>query len=171
MKRLIVLRHAKSSWKSDAASDHDRPLSGRGKRSAPLVGAALLARGWVPDVVLCSDARRARDTYQRMASCFPDADVRLCPELYAAGLEEVSSLCSQLPAGITTAMVVGHNPGWEVMVRALTGEGVLMTTGNAALLESDAASFAEAFGGSDGERDGAARFRLIELIRPRDPKH
>jgi phosphohistidine phosphatase len=62
MLTLSLLRHAKSSWKNPTLPDHDRPLNSRGKAQAPMVGKAMAKRGLNPDLVLCSTARRTRDT-------------------------------------------------------------------------------------------------------------
>ena len=66
-RRLIIMRHAKSSWTSGALSDHERPLNARGIRDAPRVGAALVKRGWLPQLVLSSDSERTRETFAGMS--------------------------------------------------------------------------------------------------------
>jgi len=70
-KRLIIMRHAKSSWTSGAATDHQRPLNKRGRRDAPRIGARLQHLGWLPDLVIASDSERTRETWQRMKVEFP----------------------------------------------------------------------------------------------------
>ncbi len=72
-RRIIVMRHAKSSWKSDAPDDHSRPLNRRGRRDAPRVAQELARRGWVPERVFSSDARRTRQTWEIMAPYFENA--------------------------------------------------------------------------------------------------
>jgi phosphohistidine phosphatase len=66
MKRLYLLRHAKSSWKDTSLPDHDRPLAGRGRRAAKAIARHMREQGIEPDLVLCSSARRARETLDRM---------------------------------------------------------------------------------------------------------
>ena len=86
-RRLIVMRHAKSSWNSPAHSDHERPLNGRGRRDAPKIGAALVERGWTPELVLSSDAQRTRETFAGMSEFFPSAvEARYLTSFYHAGL-------------------------------------------------------------------------------------
>ena len=67
MRRLLLLRHAKSSWDTPGLADLDRPLAPRGRRTAPLVAQLMAKRRWVPDLVLCSQAERVRETWQLMA--------------------------------------------------------------------------------------------------------
>ena len=81
MLRLLVIRHAKSSWKDASLSDHERPLNKRGKRDAPRVADAIKKMDWVPDHVLCSDARRAVDTFDRLSGTLPESDGEGLPEL------------------------------------------------------------------------------------------
>lgn len=153
--RLILLRHAKSAWDTDAPTDHDRPLSARGQRDAPRVGQALRERGWVPQRVLCSDAARTQETWRRMAPHLaPDAAVSLHPALY---LCEVA-VPLQLIAGLSdeTVMVIGHNPTMEDLVRHLCGERHQITTCNAALLEADAPTAP------------AGTWRLAAVLRPKE---
>ncbi len=148
-RRLIILRHAKSDWNTDAGSDHERPLNDRGRRSAPLVGAHLETLGWVPEVVLSSDATRTRQTWEGMASAFGDPRVEFTRALYLAGPAEVRAAIGPLSDDVTTAMVIGHNHGWEDVVYELTGVRVRMTTCNAALLTVPADSWSDASARSD----------------------
>jgi phosphohistidine phosphatase len=107
---LILIRHAKSDWEHPALDDHDRPLNARGQRSAPRIGAWLAAQGLAPDAVLCSTARRTRETWQGIATRLPGA-----PEpVFSHGLYHAA------PADMLNAIrdsdavrlaVVGHNPG------------------------------------------------------------
>jgi phosphohistidine phosphatase SixA len=74
-RRLMIMRHAKSSWKGQVPTDHDRPLNTRGRRDAVRVGKRLAKLGWVPDLVVSSDSRRTRETWERMQRRFPEARV------------------------------------------------------------------------------------------------
>src|SRR5215469_4295405 len=73
MRRLLLLRHAKSSWSEPGASDHERPLNRRGQEAAPRIGAYLAKHGLIPDRVLCSTARRARETWELVATAAPES--------------------------------------------------------------------------------------------------
>ncbi|MEO0763161.1 MAG: histidine phosphatase family protein, partial [Pseudomonadota bacterium] len=72
MKTVILLRHAKSSWSDPELEDHERPLNKRGKAAAPLMGDWLERSGYRPDLVLCSPAKRTRQTLRRIAAAMPD---------------------------------------------------------------------------------------------------
>ncbi len=109
-KRLILTRHAKSSWDDPAMSDHDRPLNARGRGAAADVGAWLASRGYLPDEVLCSDAVRTRETWERIAHAFgAEPKVTMKPALYHAGAEVILAVLRHATGD--TVMMVGHNPG------------------------------------------------------------
>jgi phosphohistidine phosphatase len=113
MKRLTLVRHAKSSWKNAALADSDRPLSGRGKQDAPRMGAFLASQGIVPDIILASPARRARKTAQLLAAAIPAAAGRILldPALYEASAEALLERVRALDETWQHVMLVGHNPG------------------------------------------------------------
>jgi phosphohistidine phosphatase len=114
-RRLVLLRHAKSDWPDVA--DHDRPLAKRGRRDAPAVGRWLGEAGYVPDAVVCSTARRARETWELAAggllAAVPGASptVRHEPRVYDASVLGLLMLVREFPPEWRTALVVGHNPG------------------------------------------------------------
>jgi phosphohistidine phosphatase len=118
-RRLLLLRHAKSAWPEDVA-DHDRPLAGRGRRDAPAVGRWLRKSGYVPDLVLCSTARRARETWQ-LAEEELGARPRTTFErrVYGASPAELLELAHQTPSDIRTLMIVGHEPTMSDLVLEL----------------------------------------------------
>jgi phosphohistidine phosphatase len=113
MKRLMLVRHAKSSWKNACLADIDRPLSGRGKRDAVRVGEYLATQGIRPDIILSSPARRARKTAKLLAKQIPDCLGRLLfdPALYAAGSDLFLERVRTLDESWEQVMLVGHNPG------------------------------------------------------------
>ena len=123
MKTLLVLRHAKSSWDDPALDDHERPLSKRGQRDAPRMGKLLREYGLIPDVVISSDALRARLTAESVAeSARYPGEILLDPNLYMAGPADILSLLPRVREHAKTVMIVGHNPGLEQLVEQLTGE-------------------------------------------------
>jgi len=122
MRRLLLLRHAKSSWTDASLRDHDRPLNGRGRAAAPRMGAFLRDQGLVPDLVLCSSALRTCETLARLG--LPDTiDVEVTRDLYLADATTVLDLVAAVDATVGTLMVVGHNPTTHEVAVALTGAG------------------------------------------------
>lgn len=159
--RIIALRHAKSAWDTDAVDDHDRPLSGRGRKEAPRVGESLAELDWLPEHVLSSDSRRTRQTWARLKPSCAHATVVFTNALYhASGHDALRIIRAQTPAQVRTLMVIGHNPGQEELVHLLTGRSVVMTTANAVLMEREASNWLEALASS--------AWSLVEVIRPRD---
>ena len=124
LKTLLVLRHAKSSWKDTGLEDHERPLNQRGQRDAPWMGRLIRERGLVPELIISSDAVRARLTAAAVAETAQYAgEIRLEPRLYGASVDEILGvLCTVEGMNAKTVMIVGHNPGLEEIVAQLTGE-------------------------------------------------
>jgi phosphohistidine phosphatase len=124
MRRVYLLRHAKSSWKDHSLADRDRPLAGRGRRAAKAVAGHLEAEGIRPDLVLCSPARRTRETLERVADALGDGvETRLDESLYGAGEAELLACLQALPQQVRSVMLIGHNPGLEELALALASEG------------------------------------------------
>ncbi len=110
--RLILTRHAKSSWDIPAQEDHERSLNPRGYRAAKRIGNWISARGFCPEVVLCSTARRARETWDGIAaSCgdLPDCDVSYLDRLYVAPAEAMLETIRK--SNGSSLLLVAHNPG------------------------------------------------------------
>src|SRR2546423_8442596 len=119
MKRLYVLRHAKSAWDDPALADHDRPLAPRGRRAAKAIGRHLRAEGVEPELVLCSSARRARETLERIEPALGRRRVRVERELYGAGADALLERLHAVPDAVASVMLIGHNPGLEDLVLSL----------------------------------------------------
>jgi phosphohistidine phosphatase len=123
MKTLLVLRHAKSSWNDPTRDDHERPLNTRGLRDAPRMGELMRGHGLLPDVVISSDAVRARLTAVAVAKSARYAgEILLDPRLYLADPADILSLLRTVRENAETVMIVGHNPGLEDLLEHLTGE-------------------------------------------------
>ena len=123
MKTLLVLRHAKSSWSDPALDDHERPLNTRGRRDGPRTGRLVREHGLMPDVVISSDAVRARLTAEAVVEAARYAgEILLDRRLYMAGPADVLSLLRTVGEKAEAVMIVGHNPGLEELVAQLTGE-------------------------------------------------
>ncbi|MFE5535984.1 SixA phosphatase family protein [Streptomyces sp. NPDC056519] len=123
-RRLVILRHAKSAW-PDGVPDHDRPLGPRGLRDAPAAGRLLAGSFGVPDLVLCSPARRARDTWDLAAAEMDRVPpVRHDPRLYAADARDLLDIAREVPPDVGTLLLVGHNPGLEELLLLVAGAAV-----------------------------------------------
>jgi phosphohistidine phosphatase len=124
MRRVYLLRHAKSSWKDRSLADRDRPLAGRGRRAAKAVTGHLEAERIRPDLVLCSPARRTRETLELVLAAFGDqVEVRLDETLYGASEAELLACLRALPHEVDSVIVIGHNPALEELALALASEG------------------------------------------------
>ena len=130
MKTLLVLRHAKSSWNDPARDDHERGLNKRGRRDGPRMGELVREYGLIPDLVISSDAVRARLTAEAVVEASGyDGEILLDQNLYMAGPADILSLLRTVREKAETVMIVGHNPGLEELVEQLTGERPDLPTG------------------------------------------
>lgn len=131
---LVLVRHAKSAWPLGVA-DADRPLAGRGNREAPLVGKWLHEHLTDVDLVLCSTAVRARETWSLAADALDQRPkVRHEDQLYAASAAELLAVARTLPKQAHTVIMIGHNPGLEDFVQLLSGTAVELKTSAIAVL-------------------------------------
>jgi len=114
-RRLVLLRHAKSDWPDVA--DHERPLAKRGRRDAPVAGRWLGRSGYMPDAVVCSTARRARETWDLVAAGLAETKkgrvptARYEPRVYEATVLGLLMLVREFADEDRTVLIVGHNPG------------------------------------------------------------
>ena len=124
MKRLSLLRHAKSDRSDPAAADFDRGLTNRGRQAAPAMGRYLRRQKLVPDIVLCSAARRARETWELAAAALKaEIPVEYSERLYLATPAQILRLLHQLPETTESALLIGHNPGFHALALQLLGSG------------------------------------------------
>ncbi|MFE2580435.1 SixA phosphatase family protein [Streptomyces sp. NPDC059378] len=124
LRRLVVLRHAKSAW-PEGVPDHRRPLAPRGRRDAPAAGRALAEADFLPDLALCSPALRARQTWDLAAAEWgTPPPVRYEPRLYGADATELLDVVRETPPEIETLLLIGHNPGLEELVLDLADDGL-----------------------------------------------
>ncbi|SNX56817.1 phosphohistidine phosphatase [Streptomyces sp. TLI_55] len=124
LRRLVVLRHAKSAW-PEGVRDHQRPLAPRGLRDAPAAGRALAEADCLPDLALCSTAVRARQTWDLAAAQWgTPPPVRHDARLYGADVPELLEVVHEVSAEVETLLLVGHNPGLEDLVLDLAGDGL-----------------------------------------------
>ena len=119
MKRLLLLRHAKSAW-PEGVEDHDRPLGARGHRDAPRMGAYLTAAGLQPDFALISSARRTQETWALLGLRCPS---RTVASIYEAEPPAILAAIHAAPVESETLLVIGHNPGFEHVAGLLAPKG------------------------------------------------
>ncbi len=161
MKTLLLMRHAKSSHEEEGMSDHARPLNERGRADAPRMAARLTEAGCLPDRVLCSTARRAKET----AELFVEAaglgePIEYRNQLYHAPPGDILDVIAEVGGDAGRLMVVAHNPGMEELVRRLTGFDGGMPTAGVARIEMAIEAWEEV----GDVREG----RLVEFYRPKD---
>jgi phosphohistidine phosphatase len=120
--RLIVMRHAQAG-ELPGGPDAERALRARGRRDAAAAGSWLRAHGFIPDAVICSTARRARQTWLHVsADLGAEAAVSNDPRLYDAGAEQLLDIIGQTSPEVGTLLYVGHNPAAQQLAATLTGE-------------------------------------------------
>lgn len=121
---LTLMRHAKSSWKTQGQIDHDRPLNARGHRDAPDMAQRLKARGSIPDLIITSSAKRALTTAEYVKNTLgaADSDMEIEPSLYLASPQKIVSLLRSLDARVEHVLVVAHNPGLEDLSAMLASD-------------------------------------------------
>lgn len=121
-KRLYLLRHAKAA-PDDGGGDHERPLTGRGRRDAPEMGREIARRGYRPDLILCSTSRRTVETLELVQPFLtPSPATSLEPGLYHASAQEILARASRVDAALESVLFVGHNPGMEDLALDLAGD-------------------------------------------------
>ena len=159
-KRLLLLRHAKSSWADRTLADHDRPLAARGRRAARLIGAHLRAQHTKLDLVLCSSAQRARQTLDLIA---PAGQIQIESGLYGASADELLERIRRVGEDVEAVMLIGHNPAiHELAADLVAGASELgvakFPTGALATLTLTGPWHAL----------GPGQAELVALVKPRD---
>lgn len=121
MKELILVRHAKSSWKDPALRDHERPLNKRGKRDAPEMGERLARAECRPDLFISSSAVRALETARTIAGKvgYPRKDIQVEDRLYHASAGELIGVIRDVDDSVGNLVIFGHNPGFTQLANML----------------------------------------------------
>ena len=161
-RRLILMRHAKSSWDHPDLSDHDRPLNGRGRRDAPAIATHLQDIGWVVDKVVSSSSERTRETWALMEEVWDEpTEVSFTRALFHGGPHEIRAVIAQQDDALSSLMLLGHNPGWSSAAEWFSGQRAYMTTANAALLSIEADTWRSALA-------QPGKWTLHDILRPKD---
>jgi len=144
MHHFMLLRHAKSDWSDGSLTDFQRPLNPRGKRAAASMARWMQKEHRIPDRILCSSAQRAMETLQRLqkawheeeASPSPAIDVHFLETLYLAPPQTILEAARAHAPGSRNLMVIGHNPGMEMLASQLSHRHCTMPTAALAIFQS-----------------------------------
>jgi phosphohistidine phosphatase len=124
VKTVYLLRHAKSSWDDPNLDDFERPLAPRGRKAAPRMGRYLSEEELIPKIVLCSGARRARETWELVQGAMEaEIPVRFLPEIYHGSSGTLKDLVHHLPEELDSVLLIGHNPTFQHLALSLAGSG------------------------------------------------
>lgn len=144
MKRLLLLRHAKSSHDDNTLQDVKRPLNERGRDDANLVGKHIRQQKILPDLILSSPAKRARQTISLVTKA---AGLKRKPKfdegIYDASGRRLHKIVTGLDDSVNSALLVGHNPGFEELLRSLTGKDRSLPTASLACIEFETEHWSE----------------------------
>jgi phosphohistidine phosphatase len=161
MKTLLLLRHAKSSWKDTSIEDHERRLKKRGRKEARKIGRLLAAENLMPDLIVSSVARRCRQTAEQVIrESDYRGEVRFTPELYEADAAKLREAVCKLSDQVARVIVIGHNPGVEEFLEPLVGAHTPLSTGALAHVELPIESWADL--------SSETRGNLIKVWEPRE---
>jgi phosphohistidine phosphatase len=163
MKTLLLMRHAKSSWKHTELKDFDRPLNKRGEKDAPRMGRLLMDQELLPQLILSSPAVRARETVEAFIKASgASAEVKYFDSFYLAEPSVYIDIAKTLPDDLERVMLVGHNPGLEGVVQVLSRQVESLPTAAIAHIVLPIHQWSELTSEIQGE--------LVQLWRPRDLK-
>lgn len=160
MKTLYILRHAKSDWNDAALSDFERPLNERGRKAAPLIGKTMKERNFVPQTIISSPAVRAKQTAELVReNAEIEGEINFDSRIYEANPQTLLEIVSEIEDANDAALIVGHNPGFETLVRILTGKIEPMPTAALAVVDLEIENWNQIF---------AAVGTLRDLLRPKE---
>lgn len=163
-RQLLLWRHAKSDWSDSSLADHDRPLAPRGLKAAQRMARWLVSENLLPEQVLCSSAVRTKQTLEFLTQQQP-IPTTFDSQLYHAEPDQILAILSKINPDIKRLMLVGHNPGYEALVKQLSAQidhpaiqtNKVMPTGAIALFDFD----------GDWQNCPSLSMRLITLVRPK----
>jgi phosphohistidine phosphatase len=160
MKSLYVLRHGQAAPESEASTDHDRQLTRRGQADVRRAALSLAGRPSLPSLILSSSAARARHTAELCRTAFAKgAELSIVADLYLAGPERYLAALAAHGRAHGVAMVVGHNPGLELLVQQLTDRSEHLATASLVEIELPIEAWSALSGGQPGSG------RLVHTFR------
>jgi phosphohistidine phosphatase len=169
MRTLLLLRHAKSSWENPGVADLERPLAPRGRQSAPLMARRMVKKGWVPDLVLCSQAKRVRETWQLMAPVLGEKiPCKTLRTLYPGTPSRLLMALHRAPAEAGTLLLIGHNPGLGALATDLCGSGPEEALARMSVKFPTAGLAVIGFEIEDWSDLASGGGRLLDFVRPKD---
>jgi phosphohistidine phosphatase len=144
MRTLFLLRHAKSSWDNTNLPDFERPLNSRGRTAAQTIARVLREKNINPDAIVSSPAVRAKETIEIIiqSAQLPGA-LRFDQRIYEAPVGRLLEVVSEIDDEAKTALLVGHNPGFEQLVSVLTGQSESMPTAALAKITFDISAWTD----------------------------
>jgi phosphohistidine phosphatase len=170
MRQLLLLRHAKSSWEDANLTDHDRPLDPEGQTAAATLRAGIARLGLVPQLVLVSSARRTRETLERLEPLPGDPRILRSTELYLASPRQILDQLADVPAEITSVLVIAHNPGLHDLAMMLAGAHAMSLgrQGSKRLARGFPTAALAEFSVAGGWRSLPDGARLVRFLTPQD---
>ena len=163
MKKLLIMRHAKSSWKNSDLADHERPLKKRGKNDAKKMGKLLKSKKNIPDLIICSTALRAQETADHLVESMNyKNEVVFTDALYMAEPKNILSVINDHASDQKSVLIIGHNPGSEAFLQILTGKVESLPTASIAYITAKIDKWKDLIKNED--------VKLKKLWRPKDIK-
>jgi phosphohistidine phosphatase len=168
MKRsLLIMRHGKSDWNTGSQSDFERPLAKRGLKAVKCIGKWLIQQKFTPDHIISSPANRAQQT--AIGICrklkLDESSITWEPRIYAADMQTLIDVLAACPSEKQKVMLIGHNPGLEMLVCYLAGETFETSQGHNPMPTAALASLDMP---DNWEDLGAGAGKLISIIYPRE---
>ena len=161
MKTLLLMRHAKSSWRNDDLPDQERPINKRGRHDAPRMGRLLIERELTPQRILSSSALRAKQTAEAVIeNCECKGEVEYLEKLYMAEADDYLAVLRQQPDELERIMIIGHNPGLETLLQILSGRIESLPTAVIAHLALPVQRWSDISDDTTGE--------MVEIWRPKE---
>jgi phosphohistidine phosphatase len=161
MKKLLLMRHAKSSWDDTNIPDHERPLKKKGRKDAERMGKMLKSKELEPDLIISSTALRAKQTAEIVAeSCKCKKEIIFLDSLYMAEPSDILHAIEKNAKDKKTILVIGHNPGLEAFLQIANGKVESLPTASIAYLTASVDSW--------NKLDKGENIKLKKLWRPKD---